>query len=147
MGINKGRTTITHGPVSLTLPANLALPEQSGKLTSAEVLHLPKAPRGIGLACDSAATAMEQAGAGFVAPAGIGPELLRRRGERAEGYDGALAALDAVRDALGQANLIADAEAWEAVRQVNDAVKGQVKYHPELEAMFAIVTAYMKTKK
>ena len=137
---------LTHGPVTVIVPEALALAAKAGQLTPTDILRLTKAPAGIGLSAELTAQAMEQAGAAFTPPSGVTPALLRQAGERADGYDGVLLALDVLRARIQQENLLADAECWRLLRQVNDMVKGQVNHHPELAAMFAPLKAFMTRK-
>lgn len=137
-------TTIQHGGVSVTFDASLALDPRAGKLSAEEVLRIAKAPRGLGLVCDLTAASMEAAGTAFVPPQGVEAGTLRRLGTRAEGYETLLTALDVVRDRIAQANLLADAEAWEALRKVNDMVKAQGKHAAELEGMFAPLRDFVR---
>ena len=134
---------ITHGSVTLTFDDALTPPPDAGKLSQLEVQRLPKAPAGIGLAAELTSTALLTAGAAFTPPQGITAKSLLAAGQRADGYDGLLAALDVIRQEVAQANLLADAECWNQLRQVNDMLKGQVKHHPELAVMFAPLTAFM----
>jgi hypothetical protein len=100
------------------------------------VLRIPKAPRGIGLICDTTADALEKAGAKFTAPAGVTPESLRAAGARAEGIDQVILDLEVVMNTLKQGNLLMDAAAWEQVRKMNDQVKSQGKHDAELLVIF-----------
>jgi hypothetical protein len=127
---------LEHGTVSITFPDTLALDESSGKLSQDEVLRIPKAPRGIGLICDTTADALEKAGAKFTAPAGVTPESLRAAGARAEGIDQVILDLEVVMNTLKQGNLLMDAAAWEQVRKMNDQVKSQGKHDAELLVIF-----------
>src|SRR5262249_11675223 len=127
---------IKHGTVTITIPDDLAPPREAGRLTRAEVARIPRAPHGVGLACEQAADAMEKAGDAFVAPVGVTPVLLRVAGHNAEAYDQVLVDVDVVRATLCQASLLMHQRAWEFVRKVNDQVKAQGKHAPELLAMF-----------
>lgn len=137
----------SHGGVTITFDASLDLDPRAGSLTAEEVRRLPKAPRGLGLVCDLTASSMEQAGGKFVAPTGVDASTLRKLGARAEGYDVLLVALDVVRERIAQGNLLADAEAWEALRKVNDMANTQAKHAPELETMFAPLREFMRRGK
>jgi len=136
--------TINHGPASLTIADALALSDKAGTMTPEEVLRLAKAPAGIGLAAELTATALTDAGDVFTAPKGVTPESLRAAGVRADGFDSLLVALDVLKKRVQQENLLADAECWHQLREINDMLKGQVKHHPELAAMFAPLTAFMQ---
>lgn len=134
---------ITHGPVTLVIDDALALSDKAGKLTPDDILRLPKAPAGIGLATKLTADAMTAAGGAFTAPQGVTAKSVLAAGTRADGYDSVLVALDVVRRMIQEENLLADAACWDQLRQINDMLKGQVKHHPELAAMFAPLTAFM----
>jgi hypothetical protein len=128
--------TIKHGTITLAIEDHLAPPEKAGKLSPQEIARIPRARRGIGLACAQAADAMEKAGAKFTPPAGVTADGLRAAGKRAEDIDQYLLDLDVVRQILQQSNLLFDAEAWEQIRKMNDQVKVQAKHDPALALMF-----------
>lgn len=130
---------IQHGTVSVSIPDEFAMPAEAGNLSSEEVRRIAKAPRGIGLACDAAADALEKSGIKFVPPAGVNPASLRTLGKRAEGIDQVIFDVDVVLNKLKQANLLFDAEAWEQLRKLNDQVKAQGKHDPEVLVMFKSV--------
>ena len=134
---------VTHGPVTVLLDDTLALSDKAGKLTPAEVQRIPKAPLGIGLAAQETATALTNAGDAFTPPKGITAKTLLAAGARSDGLNGILNELDVVRRMVQEENLLADAACWDQLRQINDMVKGQVKHHPELKAMFAPLSAFM----
>lgn len=127
---------IRHGTVTVSIADELAPPPEAGSLGPDAVRRIPKAPRGMGLICETAADALEKAGAKFTPPAGVTAALLRAMGGRAEGMDQVLLDLDVVLNKLKQANLLVDAEAWEQIRKVNDQVKAQGKHAPEVLVMF-----------
>jgi ABC-type transporter Mla subunit MlaD len=130
---------IKHGTVAVTIADELALPPEAGSLSPEEVSHLPKAPRGIGLAITNAADALEKAGERFTAPKGVSKAALLAAAERADGIDQVIVDLEVVLTRLKQANLLFDAQAWELLRTVNDQVRAQGKRDPELLAMFSDV--------
>lgn len=134
---------ITHGDVVVTLPDDLPIPERAGAMSPIEVARTPKAPRGLGAACDDAAAAIVKAGAMFVAPLGVTPDSLRKTGHDAEFIDGVIASVEFVLNKLKQANILLDAEAWERLRKVNDVVVAQGKTNPEVLAHFAPLRAFM----
>lgn len=138
--------TLTHDTVTVTIPDTLEIPAQAGKLSPEDILLLPKSRRGIGLACDQAAHALEHTGAGFAA-GDVTPDNLRRKGEMAEEIDLVIASVDVVLSKLKQANLLLDAAAWEELRKLNDLVKAQVKHRPELKDEFADLTEYMSRRR
>ena len=137
---------IKHGTVTVAIPDSLVLPPQAGNLSPAEVLAIPKARRGIGLACDQAATALANAGADFVAP-GVTPEGLRTKGRMADEIDDVIASVEVLLEKLKQANLLLDAAAWEELRKLNDLVKAQGKFRPELLTRFSPLTEFMSRRR
>jgi hypothetical protein len=130
---------IKHGTITVAIPDELALPAQAGSLSAEQVAHLPRAPRGIGLACTNAADALEKAGERFTAPRGVDKAALLAAAERADGIDQVIVDLEVVLARVKQANLLFDAEAWELLRKVNDQVRAQGKHEPELLAVFSPV--------
>jgi hypothetical protein len=56
-------TEIKVGTVTIVLPEGMVLDPRAGKLSDAEKRALPKARKGIGLACEQIAAAMEKSGA------------------------------------------------------------------------------------
>lgn len=135
---------ITHGEVSVTIPDDLPIPTEAGKLSYDQVLAIPKPPRGIGAATADTADAMRKAGAKFISPADVTPEALEKAGEHAEDIDNIIASLEVVLTTLKQANFLLDAKAWELLRKVNDQVNAQGKTNPEILTLFAPLTSYMK---
>ncbi len=134
---------LTHGPVTVVFDDALTLSDKAGKLTPEDILRLPKSPAGVGLAAHLTADALTAAGDAFTAPKGVTPKSLLAAASRAEGYDSLIVALDVVRQTIQEENLLADAACWDQLRQINDMLKGQVRHHPELAAMFAPLTAFM----
>src|SRR5262245_12978539 len=122
--------TLTHGVVTVTLPGHLAPPVEAGRLSPVEVQSLPKSPHGIGLACAQAADGIDKAGAQFAPPPGVTAASIRLAGRRAEEIDGVIQDLEVILTTAKQANLLFDAEAWRALRRVNDQVKSQAKDNP-----------------
>lgn len=133
---------IKHGHISVTIPDELDPPEKAGKMTPEEVSRIPKAPRGLGLACEKAAAAIKKAGKKFTAPAGITPDGLVAAGDRAEGIDLVINDMEVVLQVAKQANLLFDADAYEQLRKVNDQVKAQGKHDPELLTIFKDIIDY-----
>jgi hypothetical protein len=88
----------------------------------------------------------------FVPPPGhlqttITAEKLQSACEKAEDIDQVINDLEVVLTTLKQANLLFDAEAWELLRRVNDQVKAQMKYAPELEGIFRTLLDFMARKR
>lgn len=127
---------IKHGTVTLTVADHLAPPQSAGQLTKEEVARLPRAPRGVGLACAQAADALEKAGPAFTVPSAISKDALLSAAARADGIDQVIVDVEVILTRLKQANLMFDAEAWSLLRQLNDQVKAQGKHNPELLNIF-----------
>lgn len=127
---------IEHGSIAVTIPDALTPPDKAGKMSPEEIARIPKAPRGLGLACEKAADAMKKAGARFTPPAGVTPDSITASGTRAEDVDLVINDLDVVTQIMKQANLIFDADAYEQIRKINDQVKAQAKHNPELLTIF-----------
>jgi len=139
--------TITHGTVSVTISDALTPPAQAGKLGAEEVRRIPKPPRGIGLVGAHTADAISKAGAKLTLPSDITADKLAVACEKAENIDQVITDLEVVITTLKQANLLFDAEAWEMLRRVNDQVKAQAKYAPELEGIFRTLFEFMARKR
>lgn len=138
---------IKFGSVTVTIPDDLQPPEKAGKMSPDEVASIPKAPKGLGLACEYAADAAEKAGDRFVMPKGVTPTTLRSSGGRSERVDSVLADMWVVIETLKQANLLFDADAWEQLRKMNDQVKAQGKHDAELLTIFEQLLKYMASKR
>ncbi len=63
---------------------------------------------------------------------------------RSEDIDQVIVNLEVILQRVKQANLIFDADAWEMLRKINDQVKAQAKYQPELETVFSALREFMK---
>ena len=133
---------VKHGSVTVLIPDELALPEKAGNMSPDEVSRIPKPPHGIGLACAQAADAITKSEGAFTLPSGVTAQKLIAAGEKAEAIDDTILDMEIVLAKLKQGNLIVDADAWEMLRKVNDQVKAQGKYHPELLSKFGAVTEY-----
>jgi hypothetical protein len=134
---------VKHGSVTVTIPDALKPPANAGTLTPDEVRRLPKAPRGIGLVGAHTADAIRKAGDKLTLPAGVTADTLDAACERADGIDQVIHDLEVVLATMKQANLLLDAEAWEQLRRVNGQVKEQMKFTPELGAMFRVLHEFM----
>lgn len=128
--------TITQGTITIQIPDLLQPPPQAGKLSPKDIRRTPRARRGVGQLCMQAADAVERAGSAFAPPPGVTPQSLRDAAARADGIDAYIVDLEVVLKTLKQANLLFHADAWKAVRQVNDQVKSQVRHNPGLAAAF-----------
>lgn len=125
---------IVHGAV--TVESVVPLPEQAGHLSDQEVAHIPRTPRGIGLACADAADALEKAGDRILLPHDLTPAALREAGERAEAIDRVVADIQATLKTFQQGNLLLDAHAYDLLRRLNDQLKVELPRNPELAGYF-----------
>jgi hypothetical protein len=137
---------IKHGNVTVNIPDHLALPAEAGSLTAEEVRRIPKPRKGLGLACEHSAQAMEAAGDQFQPPPGITPQGLREAGQRADEIDTVIAELEVVLVRLKQANLLFDQEALRQLAQTNDQVNVQGKHNPELARIFSALKVYFERR-
>src|SRR5688572_20796365 len=101
---------IKHGTITLTIPDEFALPDQAGKMKPEDVARLPKAPRGVGLACTYAADAITKAAGKFTPPPGVTEAGLLAAAHRADGIDQVIVDLEVALARVKQANLLFDAE-------------------------------------
>jgi hypothetical protein len=118
----------------------------AGKLTDDEKKRLPRARRGVGLACEQTAAALEKSEGELVVPE-VEPEALRRKGKLAEDIDQVIEDMKVALEMVCQGNLLADADAFTDLRKVNKQVKAQVDFKPGLADRFAAVIAYFSRKK
>lgn len=127
---------ITHGTVTVDIPDNDPLPPKAGKLSKEDIQNLPPPPRITGRVCIQAADAIDRAGTAFSPPPGVTIASLRAAGESVENIDKRILDMEVMRRKLLQANRIIGTEAWKQVRQVNDAMKAQMKHDPGLALIF-----------
>ena len=137
---------ITVGTVTVVLPANLEINPRAGKLSDEEQLKIVKARKGLGLACDLTAAAMEKSAGTFVVP-GVDPEALSIRGDNAETFDQVIEDLEIIKRTIKQGNLLADELAFNDLRKVNNQVKAQEDFEPAIKERFASVIEYFKVKR
>lgn len=127
---------VTHGTVTVTMPDSIPLPAQAGKLSKDDMKQMPPPPRIVGKVCIQAADAIASAGVAFSPPPGVTEQSLRLAGECVDGLDKHMIDMAVIRRRLQQANRIIGTEAWKQVRQMNDAIKAQMKHDPALELIF-----------
>jgi hypothetical protein len=137
-------TEVKVGTVTIVLPEGMALDPRSGKLSNDEKRSLPKARKGVGLACEQTAAAMEKSEGALVVP-GVEAAALRAAGKLAEDVDQVIEDVTVALEVIKQGNLLADAEAFTMLRKVNQQVKAQSEFDPSLSDRFQAVTAYFAT--
>lgn len=138
-------TSYSFGTLTISIPEHLALPSAAGKLSADDVRRLSNPPRGIGKACDEAAACIEKAGAGLPLPPEITPDELRRLGQRAEQIDQVLDDLRVFSQRLMQANLLMDAEAFNALRRIYGIVKSEASWDPGIHQTFQPLFEFFST--
>jgi hypothetical protein len=136
-------TELREGNVAVVLPDGLEVPDRAGSLSDKEVRRLAKALRGVGKACSMAAHELEVEGSGFAVP-GVTPDGLRALGESAERWNGVVTDLEVALRTARQANLLADAAAFNALRRVNNQVKAVRAFDAGVLVRFKGVVAYFK---
>jgi hypothetical protein len=136
---------ISFGPISVTIPDSITIPEQAGNLSPLEVRRMPRARRGLGTACEDTASIMRNLGDSFSVP-GVTADSLESAGQMAEEIDRVIDAVEVVLARLKQANLLIDADAWEQLRKVNDVVNALNKTNPALGLEFTVLRRYMKNR-
>ena len=139
-------TEVNVGTVTIILPEGMTLDERAGKLSSDDKRALPKARKGVGLACDQTAAALEKSDGALPVP-GVTAETLRAAGELAENIDQVIEDMTVALEIIKQGNLIADAEAFTQLRKVNQQVKAQSQFDPSLAERFQAVTTYFSSSK
>ncbi len=132
---------LKHGTVVVTYPSNITLPERAGQLTAAEITRLPKARRGIGLACDATAAVLEKHG-DRVPGAGVDPADLVKAGKMAEDIDHVIADMEHALMIMKQANLLLDGDAHTRLRKVLAAVRAAEKFDPRVGDLFRHLNDY-----
>lgn len=135
---------LRHGRVIVSIPESIALPTAAGTLSDDEVRAIPKARLGLGQACADVADSWADVPS-FIVP-GVTPEDLRAKGESAESIDAVVASMEVMLNKLRQGNLLLDADAWEALRKVNDQVKAQGKHNPEILRIFKRLIDFMSNR-
>ena len=143
----KKTITVSQGPVSIQVAAELAPAKGAGTMSPDQLRRLAPARKGVGLALESAADVMEDLGDEFMAPRGVTPEKLREAAAKADGGDAVLASIDTLREVYRQSNLIWDAEAAALLIKLNDQVKAQAKGNKKLRVAFREVTRYFRNDK
>jgi hypothetical protein len=134
-------TQLTYGGVTVTISEEISVPENAGSLTADEVLRLPKPRRGLGLACETTADAMEKAPEKFAIP-NLTAADLRKQGKMADDIDKVIIELEYLTYRMKQANKLLDAQAYESLRRVLTFVRGQEKFDPGLAARVPNLIAY-----
>lgn len=129
------------GSVTVTYNDKLKIPAEAGSLSPKQVRDLPKARRGVGLACSMTAEAMRKHPDKLAAD-GVTPDALTTAGEMAESVDGVIAELESALTYFKQANNILDAEAHTALRRVLAHVRAKEKFDARLADLVPHLVAY-----
>ncbi len=137
---------INVGTVKIVLPPGIEIDARAGKLSDEEKREVPRVRKGIGLACDQTAVEIEKVGTSFSIP-GVTASGIAAKGVLAEGLDEVIEDMEIALETLKQANLLADADAYTDLRKVNNQVKAQADFQPELKDRFATVITYFSSKR
>jgi hypothetical protein len=129
------------GTVTIVLPAGMVLDPRAGKLKPEDKKALPKARKGIGLACEQTSVAMEKSGDALPVPE-VTAEGIRIAGKLAEDFDQVIEDVEVVLETLKQGNLLADAAAYTMLRKVNGQVKTRSQFDHSLRDRFQAVITY-----
>lgn len=135
---------LKHGNVSVSYPDDISLPEKAGQLSTSELARIPKARKGIGLACDSTAKALKKYGE-RVPGAGDADELAAA-GKMAEDIDEVIADVEFVLMVLKQANVLLDADAHTRLRKALSAVRAAEKFDTNVADLFRAVIEYFSNR-
>jgi len=131
---------LKQGNVVVSYPDTITLPERAGQLSTTEVARIPKARKGVGLACDSTAKALKKYG-DRVPGAGDADELAEA-GEMAESIDEVIADLEHALMVMKQANVLLDGDAHTRLRKVLSAVRAAEKFDANVADLFRSVIDY-----
>ena len=137
---------LTVGTVTIGLPANIEIDPRAGKMSDEDVSGIVRARKGLGMTCNLAAAAMEKSAGDFVVP-GVDPEALRKKGDTGDTFDQVIEDLEIALRTIKQGNLLADEAAYNDLRKVNNQVKAQADFMPDIKERFNSVIEYFKSKK
>ena len=137
---------LTVGTVTIVLPSNIDLDPRAGKMSDEDVRGIVRSRKGLGLTCDLTAVAMEKSAGDFVVP-GVDPVAIRIKGDAAETFDQVIEDIEIALNTVKQGNLLADEAAFNELRKVNNQVKAQVDFMPDIKDRFNAVIEYFKRKK
>ncbi|MFO0591295.1 MAG: hypothetical protein U0441_27355 [Polyangiaceae bacterium] len=131
---------LEHGNVVVSFANKITIPEKAGHLSAAEAARIPRARKGVGLACDATSTALEKYG-DRVPGAGDAGELAKA-GEMADAIDEVIADVEHLLMILKQANLLLDGDAHTRLRRALTAVRAAEKFDPKVADLFRGLIAY-----
>lgn len=140
----KSMKQLIHGTVTIGYPAGIELPPKAGKLSPEEVTRLPKARRGVGLACEKTAEALPKASG---VKTDVTAEALVAAGAMAEEIDTVIADVENALLVLKQANNLLDGAAHELLRKVLAAVRAAEKFDSHVVDVFPHLIAYFSNKR
>jgi len=129
------------GSVAVVYGDNLKIPAEAGMLSPKQVRELPKARRGIGLACTMTADAMRKHSDKLTVDA-VEADGLAAAGAMAEDVDAIIAELEAAVTYFKQANNILDGEAHTALRRVLAHVRAKEKFDARIVDLVPHLIAY-----
>jgi hypothetical protein len=132
------------GSVAVQLSDPL-LAARAGQLSATDIARLSKGRKGaegIGAACEQASHDLAQADTGFVAPAGVTSASLSETGRKLTDLEKTIRDAELVLATLKQSRLLLVAEADQQLRKLNDQVKTQGKFLPQLLSRFSHLIAF-----
>jgi hypothetical protein len=136
---------IKEGTVTITLPEFFSIPPEAGRLSHAQVQRLPKARRGLSLACAVVADAMRK-NPGRLCPANVKAEDLEVLGRDAEAAASARTDVRTAALRVSQVEAIANARAHEALRRVLAFVRSEEKFDPRLAGLVPELIEYFSCR-
>jgi hypothetical protein len=137
---------LKQGSVVITLPTHIEVLPDAGKMTPEQVKAIEKPRRGIGLACEQTAAAMQKDPTRLYVP-GVTPEQLANYGQQAEDIDAVIIDVEVLLAVLRQNNLLLDARAQRALRQVLSYVRSLEKFDPKIAERVPHLIGYFSKSK
>jgi hypothetical protein len=135
---------LKQGSVVIELPSHIEILPEAGKLTPEQQRSMEKPRRGLGLACEQTAAAMQKDPERLAVP-NLKPEQLIEYGKQAEDIDGVIIDLEVLLGVLRQNNLLLDSRAHKALRQV--LAWAMEKFDPKLSSLVPHLIAYFAKSK
>jgi hypothetical protein len=132
--------------VTVNIPEGIEIPQRAGKLSQAEMQRLPKARKGVGVACEITADAIRKNPA-RLKPNNVDPDRLEALGRMAEQIDGVIVDTETLLVRLRQANTLLDAEAHESLRRVLAFIRGESKFDPRIKDLVPHLLAYFSKER
>jgi hypothetical protein len=136
---------IRNRSVVVSVPDDVDIPAEAGKMSSKEVLRLGKGRRGIAEACTQAAEAMRANPERFC-PIGVTPESLETAGRSAAKAEGVRVDVQTVYTQVSQVEMILNGRAHDELRKVLAFIRSQQKFDPRIADLAPCVVEYFSRK-